>query len=132
MTATLLDGNVLVALAVDDHVHHAVARAWFDDSVEPFATTPITQGTLLRLLVRSGLPAARALEVLGGFLGHARHRFWPDDRPYDAAALKGVVGHRQVTDGYLADLARRNGGHLATFDKGLAVVHEDVAVLLEG
>jgi uncharacterized protein len=35
-----------------------------------------------------------------------------------------------VTDGYLAGLARENGGHLATFDKGLAVVHEDVAVLL--
>lgn len=130
MTATLLDGNVLVALAVGDHVHHGVARGWFDGSDEPFATTPITQGTLIRLLVRNGVPAATAMEVLGTLTAHPRHRFWPDDRPYDADALRGVVGHRQVTDGYLAALARANGGVLATLDKGLAVSHADVVRLL--
>lgn len=131
MTATLLDGNVLVALAVDDHVHHPVARRWFDASAERFATSPITQGTLVRLLVRNGVTATVALAVLDGLTGHARHDFWPDDRGYDAAALRGVVGHRQVTDGYLAALARAHGGHLATFDRGLAVSHQDVTRLLE-
>ena len=80
MTSVLLDANVLVALAVDDHVHHEVAVSWFVDGASPFATTPITQGTLLRLLLRSGMAADTASEVLGGFTRHPRHRFWPDDR----------------------------------------------------
>ncbi|MBK9181348.1 MAG: hypothetical protein IPM45_17625 [Acidimicrobiales bacterium] len=77
----LLDGNVLVALAVEDHVHHEGAVRWFAADERPFATTPITQGTLLRLLLRTGLPAADALAVLEGVAAHPRHEFWPDDRP---------------------------------------------------
>ena len=132
MTATLPDRNVLIALAVADHVHHEAALDWFVQHDGSFATSPITQGTLLRLLIRSGVPAAVALEVLDRVAGHGRHEFWPDDRPYDASSLRGVVGHRQVTDGYLAALARTRGGRLVTFDKGLAVTHADVAELLDG
>jgi hypothetical protein len=40
------------------------------------------------------------------------------------------MGHRQVTDAYLAALARRRQGRLATLDKGLAALHPDVAELL--
>ena len=50
--------------------------------------------------------------------------------PYDAEALRGVVGHRQVTDAYLAALTRARRGRLATLDKGLAISHADVAYLL--
>ena len=32
--------------------------------------------------------------------------------------VKGVVGHRQVTDPYLAQLARKNKGQLAVLDAG--------------
>jgi toxin-antitoxin system PIN domain toxin len=126
VTVTLLDGNVLVALAVSDHVHHDVVRRWFGATGDPFATTPITQGTLVRLLVRGGMSARAALAVLDGITGHRRHEFWPDDRHYDAGALRGVVGHRQVTDGYLAALVRARGGRLVTLDRGLAVTHADV------
>jgi uncharacterized protein len=42
----------------------------------------------------------------------------------------GVVGHRQVTDAYLAQLARSRDGQLATLDSGLAHLHNDVAVLI--
>ena len=34
----LLDGNVLVALAMDSHIHHERVRLWFDTLSEPFAT----------------------------------------------------------------------------------------------
>jgi uncharacterized protein len=44
--------------------------------------------------------------------------------------LDGVIGHRQVTDAYLAELARRREARLATFDKGLAALHADVAELV--
>jgi uncharacterized protein len=36
--------------------------------------------------------------------------------------------HRQVTDAYLAQLARGHGGRLASFDQGLAGLHHDVVV----
>ena len=127
----LLDGNVLVALAVVDHLHHAAARRWFRVVEARFATTPITQGTLLRLLIRNDLGASQALSVLRGITRHPRHDFWPDDHPYDAPALRGVVGHRQVTDGYLAALARRRKGRIATFDDGLVIAQPDVVELIE-
>jgi hypothetical protein len=59
---------------------------------------------------------------------HDRHDFWSDDVSYLDVRLEGVVGHRQVTDAYLAGLARGRGGRLATFDGGLAALHPDVAV----
>jgi len=43
---------------------------------------------------------------------------------------RGVLGHRQVTDAYLAGLARKQKGRLATLDEGLAALHEDVAELI--
>jgi hypothetical protein len=49
---------------------------------------------------------------------------------YTDVPWRGVLGHRQVTDAYLAALARRNGGRLATFDRGLAALHEDVVMLI--
>ena len=56
----LLDANVLIALLVDDHVHHEAAESWFTDMAGNFATCPITQGSLMRLLVREGQSAAAA------------------------------------------------------------------------
>jgi len=52
----LLDGNVLVALAMDSHIHHERVRLWFDTLSEPFATCAVTEGTLLRHLTTSPPP----------------------------------------------------------------------------
>jgi uncharacterized protein len=122
----LLDGNALVALCVGDHVHHTVAATWFSSLEDRFATTPITQGTLLRLALREGLDVQTSIDLLNRITGHPRHVFWPDDLPYTAATLHGVVGHRQVTDAYLVMLTRHQGGQLATFDHGLAAWSPDV------
>lgn len=127
---TLLDANVLVALVVSDHVHHDAAENWLSGYDGTFATCPITQGTLSRLLIRQGQSAQNTRAVLDGLSADSRHRFWPDDVPYIAVDLRGVIGHRQVTDAYLAQLARNHGGRLATFDRGLAELHRDVAELL--
>ena len=128
----LLDGNVLVALTDQSHIHHDVASAWFAADPAPFATCPITQGTLLRMQLRLGAaPDIRAaLALLAALTAHPRHRFWPDVLGYDSIRLRGLVGHRQVTDAYLAALARHHQGRLATFDQGLAALHPDVAVRL--
>lgn len=125
----LLDGNVLYALIDESHVHHAQARRWFADSSADFATCPITQGTLLRLAMRLGERSVeQALATLGVVTAHARHHFWPDVLPYDQVRWHGVMGHRQVTDAYLASLARHHGGKLVSFDRGLVALHADVGV----
>jgi uncharacterized protein len=60
----LLDANVLMALLIDDHVHHQAAENWFVGMTGGFATCPITQGSLMRLLIREGQPAAAARTIL--------------------------------------------------------------------
>lgn len=131
-TVWLLDGNVLVALSDAGHVHHDIAARWFKASNAPFATCPITQGTLLRMLMQfKAVPGiAEAAEFLAQLTAHPRHRFWPDDLPYNAVDWAGVLGQRQITDAYLASLARHHGGRLATLDRGLAALHDDVATLM--
>jgi hypothetical protein len=127
----LLDGNVLIALVSPSHVHHAAAERWFAQGVAPFATCPVTQGTLLRILMNIGqLDTAAALAVLNHLTAHPRHRFWADAVGYAQVSWRGVIGHRQVTDAYLAGLARHFEGRLVTFDRGLGAVHPDVVVVL--
>jgi toxin-antitoxin system PIN domain toxin len=126
----LLDANVLIALLVDDHVHHAAAENWFVGMSGSFATCPITQGSLIRLLIREGQAAAAARTVLTGTIADPRHEFWPDDIQYTEVPVQGIIGHRQVTDAYLAQLARARGSRLATFDQALAKLHDDVAELV--
>lgn len=129
MTA-LLDANVLIALVVADHVHHDAAAEWLSASDSSFATCPITQGSLTRFLLRAGQSAAAAREVISAVCRSERHEFWPDSVSFVDVLLSGVIGHRQVTDAYLAQLSRHHAGELATLDSGLAHLHKDVALLI--
>ncbi|MCL2161924.1 MAG: PIN domain-containing protein [Betaproteobacteria bacterium] len=132
MSARLLDANVLIALFDADHVHHAIVRDWFIALNDGFATCPIVEGALTRWIVRieghSGTAAAQC--ELRKLAADSRHRFWPDDLAYADVEWKGVLGHSQVTDAYLAALARKHGGRLVTLDRGLAALHHDVAELI--
>jgi uncharacterized protein len=128
----LLDANVLIALLVDEHVRHEAAEGWFTGISEGFATCPVTQGSLMRLLVREGQSAATARQVLTETTAHPRHEFWPDDVPYTEVPCEGIIGHRQITDAYLAQLARVRGARIATFDRGMAKLHSDVVELIPG
>ena len=76
------------------------------------ASNPITRGTLMRHLMREEIAAngAAAATVLKAFMAHPSHRFWPDSRDYVSINWRGVLGHRQVTDAYLAGLAREQKG----------------------
>lgn len=130
MSTFLADGNVLVALTVVDHVHHTAAVEWFEQAEPDLSTCPITEGTLLRFLLREGQTAIDAVAVLDTMHSQDWHAFWADEIRYEAAHLVGVIGHRQVTDAYLVALARHHGGRVATLDKGLAALHgEDVYLL---
>jgi hypothetical protein len=127
---TLLDANVLIALVVAEHVHHTPAEVWLAEQGGSFATCPITQGGVMRLLMRQGHDSDEAMAFLKEVTLDARHVFWADDLTYLDVSMHGVIGNRQVTDAYLAELARVNGGRLATFDQGLAGLHPDVAELV--
>ena len=83
----------------------------------------------MRLLIREGQPAATAQAVWPGLPGRA-HEFWPGDAGYAGVPIQGIIGHRQVTDAYLAQLARARGSRLATFDQAMAKLHNDVADLI--
>ena len=97
MPTVLLDANVLIALVVDDHVHHGHAEAWFAASGTGFATCPITQGSLMRLLIREGQTAEAARSVLQEITSSPQHEFWPGNASYRDIPVAGIIGHRQVT-----------------------------------
>ena len=125
----LLDGNILTAFVIDTHVHHQRVKHWFGTLSEEFATCVITQGTLLRLHMQlASDTSARA--ALDRVRNHPRHVFWPETFGYQGVQITRVLGHRQVTDAWLAEFARRRGGKLATMDHGLATDQSDVAVLI--
>lgn len=132
MSIHLLDRNVLIALTDSAHVHHAPCVDWLGASRTPFATCPITHGTLLGMLLRHEAMSSPALaaEVLAALCAHPRHRFWPNDVDYRNLDWRGITGHRRITDAYLAALARSKGGRLLSLDKSLAALHPDVVDLL--
>jgi len=127
---SLLDANVLIALVVADHVHHEAAEAWLAGGDRAFATCPITEGSLVRLLVRQGQDGSTVHAVLTALAEHPRHEFWPDSVTYREVLLDGVIGHRQVTDAYLAALARAHNAKLVSLDGGLAGLHGDSVELI--
>jgi predicted nucleic acid-binding protein len=128
----LIDANVLIALATPEHSLNARAAAWFRKG-HRFATCPITQGALVRFHLRAGVDATAksAKLLLQSISSLARHEFWPDDATYMDMPIKGIIGHRQVTDAYLALLARKHAGLLATMDQALAAVHAGTVLIEE-
>ncbi|MDR1189314.1 MAG: PIN domain-containing protein [Bifidobacteriaceae bacterium] len=126
----LIDANVLIALSTPAHLHHSAAVAWRDGLDEPYAICPITEGTLVRFAIRKEASAAQAVRLAEDLDTDPKHEFWPDNLPYRSVRMAGVVGHRQVTDTYLAELARRHQAEFATFDRGAAAQHADMAILL--
>lgn len=128
----LLDGNLLVALVIDTHEHHRRARAWAETLREPFATCAATQGTLLRLHMQfaADRSASAAWRVLERICADPSHVFWSEAPTYLALPSQRIIGHRQVTDAWLAALARRQGGRVATLDTSFASLHSDVVALI--
>jgi uncharacterized protein len=128
----LLDGNVLTALAIDSHVHHARALAWFYEKPRPFATCAVTEGTLLRLHMQfaEDSSAGAAWKTLALLRQMPGHEFWEEGFSYVAVLHQQLTNHREVTDAWLAQLARKKGERLATLDAGLVRKHSDVTEML--
>lgn len=130
-TRWLLDANVLIALAIGEHEHHAQVTRWVGRE-RPFTICPITEGALTRFLLRLGERAATAQALLSAMYDSQRCEFWPDEVSYATADLAGVIGHKQATDHYLVALARYRGARLATLDRALAhAFREDLDLIGE-
>ncbi len=115
----LLDANVVIALVIAEHEHHGRVSAWITRA-ETVALCPITEGAMVRYLVRVGETAATASQLLVAVRLSPKVDFWPDSISYTEAALEHITGHRQVTDAYLASLAASHQARLATLDEALA------------
>lgn len=131
MTVSLLDVNVLMALAWPTHVHHEAAHRWLAaDPLRPWATCPHTQMAFLRLslqpvVVKAVISFADALQALETSTASKQHSFWTLDFPFTAIAdeiRSRLVGHNQLADALLLQLAIQKGGTLATFDRRIAAL----------
>ncbi|MDN5865605.1 MAG: PIN domain-containing protein [Gammaproteobacteria bacterium] len=128
MSGYLLDVNMLIALTWPTHIHHSVARRWFDRKTQAgWATCPTTQLGFVRIssnpkIIRDAVPPREAVSMLERLTALPGHEFWPGNVAVtDAAtfASLALIGHRQVTDAYLLALAQRHKGKLATLDGGV-------------
>ena len=130
----LLDGNVLIALAWSGHPSHTRASRWLSaiNPADTIATCPVTEETLLRLHMQFARDksAAAAWRALATIHAHPRHVSWQDNFSHTAINPTRLTGHRQITDSWLAELARRQGGKLATLDAALAVLWPESTFLI--
>jgi len=129
VTIYLLDANVLIALTVAEHEQHDLASTWLA-GVEAFAVCPIVEGALVRFLLRMGESVPTTESVLAGVQAQPRCQLWPDSISYRDVDRSAVLGHRHVTDAYLASLAGARGGILATLDRALVQRHPDASELI--
>lgn len=132
MRGYLLDTSVLLALGLDDRLHNPVAEQWLAGLQARFATCPLTQLGFLHIAkqLRRDVSIHQIGAVLQSICESHRHFFIAADVDVRAADWRLTVGHQQITDAYLAGLARHHRLKLATLDQGLAATHPDVATLL--
>jgi hypothetical protein len=72
---------------------------------------------------RRAISPQDALAVLQGSLKHRAHHLWAEDIGLAEAVTQfghRLIGHQQVTDGYLLGLTIHKKGRLATLDSNLA------------
>jgi uncharacterized protein len=122
----LLDINVLIALMDPDHAFHHRAHAWWGGTGRSWASCPLTETGLLRIMASYSYSKTTRFTVadiasrLSAFTDQSDHAFWPDTLSIrDAQHFRHatVLSSKQLTDLYLLALAVENNGILATFDQ---------------
>jgi toxin-antitoxin system PIN domain toxin len=122
----LLDVNVLVALLVPEHEHHATAVDWFsNEAASGWATCTVTELGVIRVCAQlpdtRWSPEATADRLLMMIVTNPEYVWWLGIvSPAVLPEVRSAETGKQVTDRYLLGLARRNGGQVVTFDRALA------------
>jgi len=125
MAQALLDINVVIALLDQGHVLHRAATRWLKREIQHgWATCPITQNAVVRIMAQPAYPnvqpTAQVAERLAEACGDPSHRFWPEPISLLEVRLirwERLLGPRQITDAYLLALAVHHGGRFVSFDQ---------------
>ncbi len=122
----LLDINVLIALIDPDHVFHSRAHAWWSAQPRAWASCPLTENGLLRIMASVGYSKTVRFTVadlasrLSLFASTSDHAFWHDSLTLrDSRHFRhgSILSSKQLTDLYLLALAVANHGCLVTLDQ---------------
>jgi toxin-antitoxin system PIN domain toxin len=127
MKSYLVDTNVWIALAYDQHEHHATAIRWFEQaSAGESCFCRITQLALLRLLTNAKVMGRdvrtdkEAWKDYDEFAKDVRVDFVEDGPGLDAAlrslTMSGQSSHRLWPDAYLGALSIVTGMQVVSFD----------------
>ena len=122
---TLLDVNVLLALADPLHTHHELAKQFFvNRHPAAWATCPLVENGFLRVLSghtyanRVDSPQTARIILDQMIASSSGHQFWPDDLSLcDASQFPDLPNSKHLTDCYLLALAVKRGGKFVTFDR---------------
>lgn len=113
----LLDVNVLLAAIWENHPHHARAFRWLEG--KRISVCPMSELGFIRISTNPKAihaPMEKARDLLQTFLSERAAGRIPDD-------LSALDSHpqksEQVTDFYLAALAKKHGMKLATLDENI-------------
>ncbi len=129
-TLSFPDLNVWVAVEAPGHVHHAIARRWWEQQAGEVCFTRSTQLGFLRLTTTAAAMDGKPLTMAEAWLAY--DRFLDDDRVIYVAESPGVEAKfRRATSGktaspkvwadaWLLAVAEAAGGVLVTFDRALA------------
>lgn len=119
----LYDVNVLIALFDPQHTQHAKATAWHAANTSGWASCPITQNGLLRIVSQprytNPAPVAVLLKRLSQTTSNQSHQFWADDISLASEGVlrdNALVSSGALTDLYLLALAVHHSGRLITLD----------------
>lgn len=122
----LLDINVLIALMDSDHVFHVRAHTWWAGNRRPWASCPLTENGLLRIMAsphystQARFALADLAARLAVFVRGTDHVFWPDSlslRDSKHFNHASILSSKHLTDFYLLALAVENKGRFVTFDQ---------------
>ena len=123
------DLNVWLALATQEHIHHAPAKRWWRQHDGPIAFARLSQLGLLRLMTTAAAMDGKPLTIAEAWRVH--DRFYDDDRVTFVAEPAEVEKEfrkrapgREASpkvwgDAWMLALATAAGGILVTFDKAL-------------
>ena len=125
----LLDVNVVISMLDPDHdFHHRAHEWWRSNQHDGWASCPITENGVIRVMSHPGYNPRRSLTtqavaaLLRRFTAATDHEFWPDAISFLDDTLiesSSVLGPRQITDLYLLALAAYQDGRLVTFDESI-------------
>lgn len=124
---SLFDVNVVIALIDPQHSLHSPAhRFWKESRSKEWATCPLVENGVVRILTGASYPGASAYTIedvfhlLRNLISSTEHEFWADDLSLldeNRFEAKRILGPKQLTDIYLLGLAASKGGRLVTFDR---------------